>query len=235
MTDAITAMLPVDAPVTGEYLDVTPPTWNKGHPHLGVDFGCPSGTPVRACTIRSKVHAVHRAGDGWGNGSFGTCIVADIPDTPWYFLYAHLSAVSVRVGDTMEPGDIPALSGGSGQNGPNTWAPHLHVQKSKSPDFPRDLKLTGDPMLMVPANAQEENPVPSTPSLTEDDVRAIVREELDARGFEANLAKALTDRIDAIHDAAASVDNFGEFRLALAAATDLDVLPPEADEDDTPG
>lgn len=135
--------VPEQYPITGEYLQ-SDGVWTPARPHLGVDFGCPTGTPITAVTQRAKVHAIHRPGDGWGDGSFGICIVMDVVDTPWYYLYAHLSQVLVIPGKWVEPGTTPiALSGATGL----VTGPHLHVQVCKSPDFPRDVSLMGDPIL----------------------------------------------------------------------------------------
>jgi len=141
---AISVVRPVPARfgISGEYLQTTD-VWTPERPHLGVDFNCPGGTDVVSATITAKVHAVHRPGDGWGDGSFGICIVMDVIGTPWYYLYGHLSAVLVTVGETVPPGQLIAKSGATGF----VTGPHLHVQASESPDFPRNIDITGDPIL----------------------------------------------------------------------------------------
>ena len=141
---AISVMRPVPErfAITGEYLQTTD-VWAPERPHLGVDFGCPAGTDVISATIPAKVLAVHRPGDGWGDGSFGICVVMDVTGTPWYYLYAHLSAVLVTVCETVQPGQVIAKSGATGK----VTGPHLHVQVCESPDFPREAAITGDPIL----------------------------------------------------------------------------------------
>lgn len=160
---AISLVRPVAAqfPITGEYLQADG-YWTPDRPHLGVDFGCPTGTEVRSVTQTSKVHAVHRPGDGWGDGSFGNCVVMDVIDTPWYYLYAHLSAVLGTVGETFEPGDLLAKSGATG----TVTGPHLHVQVCTSPDFPRNPALMGDPILGL-RNQPELEPEEDEPTLAE--------------------------------------------------------------------
>lgn len=157
---AISLVRPVPSrfPVTGEYLDTTPPTWGPDKPHLGVDYGCPTGTEVISVTQRSKVHAVHRPGDGWGDGSFGICVVMDVIDTPWYYLYAHLSAVLVTIGETVEPGDVIGKSGATGF----VTGPHLHVQACESPDFPRNVAIMGDPILGLRGLPRDVPDVPAS-------------------------------------------------------------------------
>jgi len=143
---AISVVRPVPAqfPISGEYLQDWG-YWSPDHPHLGVDFQCPTGTDVVSATIQAKVHAVYRKGDGWGDGSFGTCVIMDVIGTPWYYIYAHLSAVLVTEDEEVMPGDVIARSGATG----NVTGPHLHVQVCKNPDFPRNVDIMGDPILGI--------------------------------------------------------------------------------------
>ena len=159
---AISKVRPVPAqfPITGEYLQTTD-VWTPDRPHLGVDFGCPTGTPVASVTQTAKVHALHVPGDGWGDGSFGNCVVMDVVGTPWYYLYAHLSVALVTVGQIVEPGTIVARSGATG----HVTGPHLHVQVCESPDFPRLEHLMGDPILGI--RGQQPSPPASTPTLAD--------------------------------------------------------------------
>lgn len=165
---AISVMRPVDArwPITGEYLQTTD-AWTPDRPHLGVDFGCPMGTRVVSATVPGKVFAVHRPDDGWGDGSFGICVIVDVTGTPWYYLYAHLSAVGVVAGEAVNPGDAIGLSGATGK----VTGAHLHVQASKDQWFPRANyeEVTGDPILGLRTGAP---PVVAEPTLAE--VNAVV-------------------------------------------------------------
>ncbi len=145
-------------PITGEYLQTSDPSgiWTPERPHLGVDFGCPMGTQVFSATVApSVVKAIHRFDDGWGDGSFGLCIIVDVVGTPWFYLYAHLSDVVVSVDQALTPGQVIALSGASGKEGWNTYAPHLHTQASTDIGFPRAnyLDVTGDPILGLRAGS----------------------------------------------------------------------------------
>ena len=162
---AISKVRPVPAqfPITGEYLQTTD-VWTPDRPHLGVDFGCPTGTPVASVTQTAKVHALHVPGDGWGDGSFGNCVVMDVVGTPWYYLYAHLSVALVTVGQIVEPGTIVARSGATG----HVTGPHLHVQVCESPDFPRDPALMGDPILGL----RNQQPAPAGDEVTLADLSA---------------------------------------------------------------
>jgi len=82
----------------------------------------------------------------------------DVVDTPWYYLYAHLSQVLVIPGQWIEPGTQRiALSGDTGL----VTGPHLHVQVCESPDFPRNVEIMGDPILGLrglPPPVEESDP-----------------------------------------------------------------------------
>lgn len=162
MAISVTRPVPAQFPITGEYLQKDD-AWSPDHPHLGVDFGCPAGTRVVSATQQGKVYAIHRTGDGWGDGSFGTCVVVDVVGTPWYYLYAHLSSVSVVVGQGVSPGDLIGLSGSTGA----AQGAHLHVQASTDKDFPRANyeEITGDPIRGLRTPQQPPVVVPPPPSM----------------------------------------------------------------------
>lgn len=170
-----------DAVVTGEWLDTRGPTWSVARPHHGVDFGVPTGTPCRSNTRRSRIAGVYGPGNPLGDGSFGRCIIVDVVGTPWWYLYAHLSAVWVQVGDWVEPYQVMGLTGGSGmlngQFSDTAYDPHLHIQKSKDRSFPRDFdagrprNMTDDPF----ADLGEVQPAP-----VEEQEGEVTRAEYDA-------------------------------------------------------
>jgi murein DD-endopeptidase MepM/ murein hydrolase activator NlpD len=83
--------------------------------HLGVDFGVPEGTPVRAINRGTVVLAQQL----YFEGGF---VVID-HGQGLFSLYLHLSEFRVKEGDPVEPGQIIALSGGSGR----ATGPHLHL------------------------------------------------------------------------------------------------------------
>lgn len=169
-------------PITGVFMDVTPPTWSKNHPHLGVDFAAPRGTPVFAPADGLVVTFGN-------NGSFGArsvCldIAAADPQYP-YHLFAHLSARSVNVGERVRKGQLIGWVGGwglnaAGQSDPNAYGDHLHWQRCKTNQFPRDVNLNGDPLAWL--NEEDD--------MTKDEVEALVlqkrqewlNEEIDILG-----------------------------------------------------
>src|SRR5690606_653549 len=106
-------------------------------PHLGVDFGCPTGTPVYAtCYGKTTTLAVN-------DGSFGMyvlidCTTKDGAPTEWYMLHAHLSHAVIREGLSVKPGDLIGYSGATGF----VTGPHLHWQMSRNDRaFTRDISL----------------------------------------------------------------------------------------------
>ncbi|MFF9210841.1 MULTISPECIES: transglycosylase family protein [unclassified Streptomyces] len=100
--------------------------WSKGY-HTGVDFPVPTGTSVRAVAPGKVVDA------GWG-GSFGYQVVIRHADGR-YTQYAHLSAISVRAGQTVGGGQRIGRTGTTG----NSTGPHLHFEVRTGPGFGSDV------------------------------------------------------------------------------------------------
>jgi murein DD-endopeptidase MepM/ murein hydrolase activator NlpD len=101
-------------------------SWSKGY-HTGVDFPVPTGTSVQA------VGAGHVVSAGWG-GSFGYQVVIRHGDGR-YTQYAHLSAISVKAGQTVGAGQRIGRSGSTG----NSTGPHLHFEVRTGPGFGSDV------------------------------------------------------------------------------------------------
>lgn len=106
------------------------PILQKWRAHLGVDYGAPTGTPVR------------NVGDGvvdfagWQNGYGNVVQIKHANDRTT--LYGHLSRIDVRVGQRVDQGSVIGAVGATG------WAtgPHLHFE----------LKVKGehqDPLLIA--------------------------------------------------------------------------------------
>ncbi|WP_052852435.1 LysM peptidoglycan-binding domain-containing M23 family metallopeptidase [Streptomyces avicenniae] len=100
--------------------------WASGH-HTGADFPVGSGTPVAAITDGQVV----TAGSG---GSYGNQVVIQHADGH-YSQYAHLSSLSVSVGQTVSTGQQIGLSGSTG----NSTGPHLHFEVRTGPDYGSDI------------------------------------------------------------------------------------------------
>lgn len=84
--------------------------------HNGLDYPCPVGSHVLSMIDGIVWKVADQGADGYGryvtvrNGIFETT-------------YAHLSEVSVKVGDQIDMGDMVGLSGNTG----NSTGPHLHI------------------------------------------------------------------------------------------------------------
>jgi murein DD-endopeptidase MepM/ murein hydrolase activator NlpD len=87
-----------------------------GEEHAGIDIAVPVGSYVR--TTRGGV--VSETGDDDAYGLF----VKVMHDAGISSLYAHNSWLFVSAGDSVEIGEVIALSGNSGRS----TAPHLHVE-----------------------------------------------------------------------------------------------------------
>lgn len=93
------------------------PNYRNGSYHGGVDFSCPSGTPVHAADSGKVVIAKSLT------YSYGKYIVID-HGNGLSTLYAHNSSLCVSVGQSVQKGDIIAYSGSTG----NSTGPHLHFE-----------------------------------------------------------------------------------------------------------
>jgi LysM repeat protein len=100
--------------------------WSKGY-HTGVDFPVPTGTSVKAVAAGKVVAS------GWG-GSFGYQVVIRHADGR-YTQYAHLSAISVKAGQSVGGGQRIGRSGSTG----NSSGPHLHFEVRTGPGFGSDI------------------------------------------------------------------------------------------------
>ncbi len=95
------------------------------HDNNAIDFGVHKGTQVASAADGKVVVANYKPGRAWFGG-FGNFIVI-VHETPLgtvHTLYAHLSKVSVRVGETVQAGEIIGASGNTGRS----TGPHLHFE-----------------------------------------------------------------------------------------------------------
>lgn len=137
------------------------PVLKRKRPHYGVDFGAPTGTPVRA-VAKGKVVRAGRAG---GHGNF----VKLDHDGPYETSYSHLSRIEVRAGEQVAQGQVIGRVGATGL----ATGPHLHYQlwvggRYKDPlktELPRNEQL---PASALPAYHQRR-----------EQLRAILDGELD--------------------------------------------------------
>ena len=116
------------------------PILQKWRAHLGTDFAAPTGTPAR--TVGDGMVSFAGSQNGYGN------VVFVKHRNGHETVYAHLSKINVRVGQSVGQGDTIGLVGATG------WAtgPHLHFE----------FRVNGvhqDPMTI--ARQSETVPVPT--------------------------------------------------------------------------
>jgi len=108
--------LPVVGTATSGYGLRTDPVHGTSQAHPGFDLAAKTGTPVAAAAGGTITHA----GEA---GTYGN-LVTIRHDNGFETRYAHLSSVSVKVGDKVEPGQ---QVGNVGTTGYST-GPHLHFE-----------------------------------------------------------------------------------------------------------
>jgi murein DD-endopeptidase MepM/ murein hydrolase activator NlpD len=84
--------------------------------HRGLDVAVPRGTPIRA----AGGGLVAQAGS---DPEYGLFVLINHPDE-YQSMYGHASRILVAPGDTVQPGQVIALSGSTGRS----TAPHLHFE-----------------------------------------------------------------------------------------------------------
>ncbi|HWS00093.1 MAG TPA: M23 family metallopeptidase [Prolixibacteraceae bacterium] len=122
------ASIPSIMPVSNRDLKRTASGWGmRMHPiyriprfHYGMDFTAPTGTDIFA-TGNGIVKEVER------NAGYGNTIVID-HGYGYETLYGHLSRSNVKVGQTINRGDIIGFVGSSGAS----TSPHLHYEVMKN-------------------------------------------------------------------------------------------------------
>lgn len=124
---------PVEGPISGVYGSQRVYNGTPGRPHYGVDVAVPAGTPI---TTPAPGVVVLAESDLFYSG--GTIIIDHGLDVSSSFL--HLSEVSVKVGQKVEPGDIIGKVGSTGR----ATGPHLDWRMNW-----RNRRV--DPQLLAPA------------------------------------------------------------------------------------
>jgi len=117
MLDATPSILPVDGAVNSRYSAARfHPIHNRVLPHDGIDISAPTGTPIVAPGRGRVIQAGRQSG-------YGLTVVID-HGFGVTTLYAHASRVLVRVGQTVERGEVIAQVGATGV----ATSPHLHYE-----------------------------------------------------------------------------------------------------------
>ena len=103
--------------VTSEFGNRIDPITGQRKGHTGMDLAVPTGTPIRAALPGAVTVSKYNAG-GYG---YYVCIDHG---NGLVTLYGHCSKLLARVGQTVQTGDIIALSGSTGRS----TGPHLHFE-----------------------------------------------------------------------------------------------------------
>jgi len=93
------------------------PIFKRRKMHTGIDFTCPSGTPIIA-TGDGKVLKIEKRKSGYGNS-----IVID-HGFGYKTRYAHMSTMDVKRGELVKRGQVIGAVGSTG----TSTAPHLHYE-----------------------------------------------------------------------------------------------------------
>jgi murein DD-endopeptidase MepM/ murein hydrolase activator NlpD len=128
---APTPALPVTGPVTSGFGSRADPFTGAPALHRGVDVAAPAGTPIRA----AAGGVVRAAGP---RGGYGETVEVDHGDGTTA-LYAHASALLVRAGDKIAPGQEIARVGSTGRS---TGA-HLHFEVRRGEQAIDPLRALG--------------------------------------------------------------------------------------------
>ena len=103
--------------VTSEFGNRFDPITGKRKGHGGMDLAVPTGTPIRAALPGTVVVSKYNA------GGYGYYVMID-HGNGLATLYGHCSKLLAKVGQTVQAGDIIALSGSTGRS----TGPHLHFE-----------------------------------------------------------------------------------------------------------
>ena len=103
--------------VTSEFGNRVDPITGKRKGHGGMDLAVPTGTPIRAALPGTVTVSKYNA------GGYGYYVMID-HGNGLATLYGHCSKLLAKVGQTVEVGDIIALSGSTGRS----TGPHLHLE-----------------------------------------------------------------------------------------------------------
>jgi len=119
----IPAILPADGPVVSGFGARYHPILQVRRHHAGIDIVLDIGTPIYS-TGEGVVRETGR------QAGYGKYVIVDHPETGYSTLYAHLSEIQTRAGQTVGRGERIALSGNTGRS----TGPHLHYEVRDSND-----------------------------------------------------------------------------------------------------
>lgn len=117
-------------PTSWRHISAYYPRYPSGGYHSGVDFDCPTGTPVYASDSGYVTVA------GWTNTGFGNYVMIN-HGNGITTLYGHNSRVVVSAGQAVKKGQLIAYSGATG----NVTGPHVHFEVRLGPNLTRTNPL----------------------------------------------------------------------------------------------
>jgi murein DD-endopeptidase MepM/ murein hydrolase activator NlpD len=135
--------------------------WKTGY-HVGADYAAPSGTPIVAVKDGKVLEA--KNGTTWG-AAYGIAAVID-HGGGIRAIYAHMSKIDVKTGDTVKEGQKIGEVGSTG----NSTGPHLHLETRIAPwrynnkDVNPDVLLNDGPIKRGPSGAPVAAAKPAAPA-----------------------------------------------------------------------
>ena len=133
-----------------------PGSWAAGR-HTGEDYGSPGINGAKVVAAAAGRVEVAGTSGGWGS-AYGTQVIIDHGGVK--ALYAHLSAVHVRVGTHVQAGDRIGSVGTTG----NSTGPHLHYEERTAP-----FTYGSDRRPQLPTDQEDDMP------LTSEDIEKIAK------------------------------------------------------------
>jgi murein DD-endopeptidase MepM/ murein hydrolase activator NlpD len=137
------------APITSHFnLKRFHPVLKKTHPHLGTDFGAPTGTPIHATSYGTIDFIGPR-------GPAGNLIIIKHPgNIDSYYMHMHRFASGLKKGDKVETFQVIGTVGNTGRS----TGPHLHFGIKKGDQWidPMSLQLDGDRLVTASLRADFE-------------------------------------------------------------------------------
>lgn len=114
-------------PLPGGYNTISSLAGGRIHPvtgkpgnHAGIDIPAPSGTNIYASKSGVVIHAAKGTGSSWSYGNYVIVSHSDGTST----LYAHMSRIGCKQGQTVRQGDVIGYVGTTGRSTGN----HLHFE-----------------------------------------------------------------------------------------------------------
>ena len=108
---AISFLKPVQASITSRFGS----RW--GTTHKGLDFGAPTGTPIKASAEGTVTFS------GWNSGGYGYLVIISHGNGIQTY-YGHCSKLLCKVGDYVSAGDVIANVGNTG----DSQGSHVHFE-----------------------------------------------------------------------------------------------------------